>query len=70
MDPTVSSFSATPAASTPKDPPEAGSWHIRMRRLLVIGFDELDDLDLDLGTPRELDRYVCDLFERAPCVKP
>lgn len=69
MDPTLASPSfATTSRPSADSTPQARPWHARVRRLLAIRFDELDTLDLDLGTPKELDAYICDLFERHPGV--
>lgn len=40
------------------------TWSVRVKQLFVIDFSGLDDLDL--GTPKEFDTYICDLFERSP----
>ena len=63
-----SSLSADTPHSSTEELPDATSWHVRIRQLLVIGFDEFDEFELDLGTPKDLDTYVCGLFERGPLV--
>jgi hypothetical protein len=61
------------AATTPEPPPltlsddSADPWHIRVTQFFQLDFAELDDLDL--GTRSEFNTYICDLFERGPCVK-
>jgi hypothetical protein len=63
------------SAITPEPPPitladdaaPAVPWHARVTQFFQIEFAELDDLDL--GTRSEFNTYICDLFERGPCVK-
>jgi hypothetical protein len=63
------------SATTPEPPPLALAdeatpttpWHVRVTQYFQVEFAELDDLDL--GTRSELNTYICDLFERGPCVK-
>lgn len=63
-------------AATPSEPPPLASteeaalakpWHVRVTQFFQVDFAELDDLDL--GTRSEFNTYICDLFERGPCVK-
>lgn len=65
----ANAFSNASSHSPARDVAEASSWRTRIRQVLVIGFEDLEEIELDLGTPKELDEYVCDLFERAPCKK-
>lgn len=64
------SFSATtpePPLALSNDPDSAKPWHARVMQFFQVDFAELDDLDL--GSRSELNTYICDLFERGPCIR-
>lgn len=61
------SLSEPPPLASAEEAALAKPWHARVMQFFQVDFAELDDLDL--GSRSELNTYICDLFERGPCIR-